>query len=359
MADPKVAIFDPYLAGLRRFRKELRNHSLALLPFNTLEQRLTENIRFSENLGETETLKADRSAIIYELNALSHEVLGASFNDLCDIHSLGDGVLAATQGVNGLASDISNTGFHGWAKNFTIAAQYPSKVRQFLSHVGRNEYEDAEHIYWELIYFLGTRELWNDCRLFARKMIDMSLKEGDVRTAGLVIVTGRVWPQLEQRRLSRAKSTLTAALPYILEARYRSDRAVFHEYMAEIEEAQGDLAVSVSHYREAIALTDAAGEGKLRLKMMFAEAKTDPVSSRSRMIALHLLADEFQRVNSYREGLVLIEIARTLHILKSIEALETAQRAYSLFEEKIMMPSNANVAHKLLKEISARHSHGG
>ena len=70
-----------YDRGLAALKAALPGeHQAALL---TLEDRLQSNLRKEKLFGGTETTRADRSAIIYELNDLALRVLGISFNDLC------------------------------------------------------------------------------------------------------------------------------------------------------------------------------------------------------------------------------------------------------------------------------------
>jgi hypothetical protein len=351
MTDPGLAIFEPYRVGLRKLARELGQHSPTSLVMRTLEQRLLENIRFGGISGDTPTLKAERSAIIYELNALALEELGSSFNDLCDEAGAGGVSLALNPTKTGLTLSAAPADNRGWARHTELATRYTARLKQFLTHVGKRQYEEAQHVYWELIYFVGTREFWDDCRLLSRRLLVLSDRERDFHMKGMVLVTGQVWPLLVNKKLTRAKVVLTDALRYLEADRHGAGLAVFYEYMADIEEASGDLDAALVQYREAINRAVGLDQHKLRLKMWFAEVKAEPLSSRSRLVALHLLANAFQEVQSYREGMVLIEVARTLHALRSIESLEAAQRAYALLHDQIMMPSNAGKAASVLNAI--------
>jgi len=344
-------IFEPYLLGLRKFARELATHSPALPALRTFEQRLLENVRCTLLAGNTDALKAERSQIIYELNALAYEVLNLSFNELCDLQSFVGPSTLPQLFAPGDTGGIDNRALRGWGQNQDIATTYSNNIKQFLFHVGRHEYEEAKHIYWRIIYFVGTRELWNDCRLLSSRLLKLADREEDSRTKGLVLITGKVWPLLSRRHLAEARIVLSEALD-CLHATASSDLAMFYEYMADIEAEEGsNTGSALSYYREALARTSGIDAHKVRLKMMFAEVKSESTSSRSRLIALHLLRDAFRELKSYREGLVLMEIARSLHALKSVEALEMARLAYSLLNDEIMMPSNAKKARRILNTL--------
>lgn len=349
--DPKALIFEPYVAGIRKFASEIGKHSSALLALRTFEQRLLENARYTLLCGDTETLKAGRSEIIYELNALAYEVLNSSFNELCDPPSL-DGLSFPPHSTTpGDSASIDTNALRRWDQCSQIAANHRDNIQQFLLHIGRQEYDEAKHLYWTLVYFVGTRELWNDCRLLSSRLVELSDREGDSRTKGLVLITGKAWPLLSRGHLQQAKVILAEALGCFHPTGASTDHAIFYEYMADVEKEGRNIGQALSYYGEALARSSGIDAHRLRLKMLFAEVKADPKSSRSRLIALTLLRDAFRELKSYKEGMVLIEIARSLHTLNSVEALETARLAYSLLNDQIMMPSNAKIARRLLNAI--------
>jgi hypothetical protein len=121
--------------------------------------------------------------------------------------------------------------------------------------------------------------------------------------------------------------------------------------MADIEKEGMNIGSALSFYREALVRSSGTDEHRLRLKIMFTEVQSEPISSRSRLIALQLLRDAFREMKSYKEGMVLMEIAKSLHALNSVEALEMARQAYTLLHDQIMMPSNGNKARRLLDAI--------
>ena len=351
MTDPKALIFERYMGGLGKFAREIGNHRSALLALHTFEQRLHENAQYTLFSGDTETLKAERSEIIHELNALAYEVLNSSFNKLCNLPSLDDVSFRPHSTVPGDSAIIDTNALRRWDQNSRIAANHRDSIQRFLIHVGRQEYEEAKHLYWQLVYFVGTRELWNDCKLLSSRMLRLSDREGDSRTKGLVLVTGKVWPLLATRHLQQAKAILPGAFDCFHAAGTGSDLAVFYEYTADVEKECGNIDQALSYYREAMSRSAGIDAHRLRLKMLFTEVNAEHGSSRSRLIALTLLRDAFRELKSYKEGMVLIEIARNLYTLNSVEALETARLAYSLLNDEIMMPSNATKAQRILNAI--------
>lgn len=72
-----------YEVGLQKLLEQLGNGHPRYRDALVYQQRLTENIKATRRHGDTETRRADRSAISYQLNALAGETLNQSFNDLC------------------------------------------------------------------------------------------------------------------------------------------------------------------------------------------------------------------------------------------------------------------------------------
>ena len=70
-----------YELGLRTLKTKLPDD--ARRDFAVFEQRLRDNLRRERLYGGTETTRADRAAIIDELNQLALTQAGVSFNDLC------------------------------------------------------------------------------------------------------------------------------------------------------------------------------------------------------------------------------------------------------------------------------------
>ena len=70
-----------YQLGLRTLKSRLPAD--ALDEFHVHEARLQENLHRERQYGSTETIRAERAAIIDALNQLAQTYLGMSFNDLC------------------------------------------------------------------------------------------------------------------------------------------------------------------------------------------------------------------------------------------------------------------------------------
>jgi len=77
-------------AGLHGLEYEVGLHTLkprlsgaALDEFSVHEAKLLDNLRRERLFGSTETIRSERAAILYALNQLARDHLGASFNDLC------------------------------------------------------------------------------------------------------------------------------------------------------------------------------------------------------------------------------------------------------------------------------------
>ncbi len=70
-----------YERGLTTLRAMLT--APAQRDFAVLEQRLRDNLRRERLYGSTETTRADRAAVIDELNQLALAHIGLTFNDLC------------------------------------------------------------------------------------------------------------------------------------------------------------------------------------------------------------------------------------------------------------------------------------
>lgn len=75
--------FVVYEAGLGRMLPQLAGEALEV-DARTLEARLRENLRFARVDGDTETRRAERSAILRELDALCTRALGLPFTLLCE-----------------------------------------------------------------------------------------------------------------------------------------------------------------------------------------------------------------------------------------------------------------------------------
>jgi hypothetical protein len=78
-------VYSSYEVGLRQLLHRLgQDHSLHVEAL-VYQQRLLENIAQSRRHGDTDTRKAERSAIIGQLNELALSALEVSFSELCGL----------------------------------------------------------------------------------------------------------------------------------------------------------------------------------------------------------------------------------------------------------------------------------
>jgi hypothetical protein len=75
--------FTAYENGLQQLLNQLGLNHPAYDDALTFQQRLTENIQRARRFGDTASRRADRAEVIDQLNALTLNTLGTSFNDLC------------------------------------------------------------------------------------------------------------------------------------------------------------------------------------------------------------------------------------------------------------------------------------
>lgn len=76
-----------YEDGLQQLLNQIPVHHRRYNELLTFQQRLTENINKAHRYGDAPALCADRSEIIEQLNHLSQDVIGQSFNELCGMQS--------------------------------------------------------------------------------------------------------------------------------------------------------------------------------------------------------------------------------------------------------------------------------
>ncbi len=74
--------FDDYRTGLRVLLTRLGTAHPRYADALVHEQRLRENLSLTEREGDTETRRAERTAVIDQLNQLAGETLGVSFLSL-------------------------------------------------------------------------------------------------------------------------------------------------------------------------------------------------------------------------------------------------------------------------------------
>ena len=171
------------------------------------------------------------------------------------------------------------------------------------------------------MYFTGTRELWNDRNHINSLMLDMAKKGADWRTCGIIIANGIVWPLTHNGEYAKAHSTLSISLEDFSKTKTPADKIVYYDSLAELHEESGHPSDAVDHYNTALELAKSARhdvqESKILYKRNFARVKSDPSASSSKIVALEQLRDNFSAIKSFREAIVNLEIAKTLHQLAS------------------------------------------
>ncbi len=316
----------------------------------TFEQRLNENIQESELYGDNEIQKTDRAKIIYELNKLSIEVLNYSFNDLCEI-SKNDSNIILNKTRQSQPSSIELLPLNAWTRFPKIASNYSNLLNQFSSLAQNGEYEEAKNLYWQILYFTGTRELWEDGTVISKQMLKLSKKEKDYKFCGSILAKGDAYRLMSIGNLEGAEKLLKKSLEYFNKDKNYRETGVFYNYLAELYENKGNINLAIEYYKEARKRLTGIDEHKVHLKRMFVEAKNEELKSKSRIIALTFLREEFSLLKTYREAMADIELSKSLYILKDPEALLVAQHAYNLLKNEILMPRNTYKAEKLLKTI--------
>jgi hypothetical protein len=339
----KEPIYSPYLTGLYLLVDRLGSEHPHYLRLLTLQQRLEENIRKALFDGDTETTSSDRASIIYELNRIAVSNLDTTFNSLC-----------SQSPARPAASLTANLPITAWTNAEALSPKYPFLLQKLNTLAKSDAYEDALSLYWKLMYFTGTRELWTDRDHINSIMLAMAKKAKDWRTCGLIIADGVAWPFIHTGQNTKAHSTLSSALPYL--SKTSSGLIVYYDSLAELHEASGHPSVATDHYNAALAHSKNAKhdlqEYKIIQKRNLTRVNADPIASASKLVALEQLRDKFKEIKSFREAIVDLEIAKTLHELNSSEALPVAMHAHHLLENEILMPSRAAKALRLIDRIS-------
>jgi tetratricopeptide (TPR) repeat protein len=250
------------------------------------------------------------------------------------------------------ASIWTNLPQTAWPRFREIDANYPELHKQLVLSLIEEDYDKAQDQYWNLLYYTGTRELWVDRAYLSRRLLDLSNKNGDYRTSGLILAKGDAWPLIYRRDFRGAKRMLTKARNAFVRARARSELGVFDEYMGDIYSETGNVRLADKIYLEARHKAREDDAHEIELKRLFMHAKHDSLGSRHRISELIRLRADFGERKSYWEGMVQIELAKSYHFLKAPEALITAEEAYSLLKHDVMMPTSAAEARRVVQLIA-------
>jgi len=343
-----------YINGINKLLEIIDRRHTNYLDVLVFQQRLIENISRTRLYGDTETRLAERAEIIHHLNQIALSVIGVSFNELCDY------AISKYQPVKQQPQADSKTTQvslppGAWIHLEEVSKIYAKGVKAISLLTDIKEYEYASSLYWKTLYYSGYRELWEDRDHLSRKIFNLSLQVKDYKTAGLILAKGMAYALMSQRKYSDAEYFLKKALVCFEKAHAHQEEWIYYDYMADIYGEIGHIDKAITYYQEARKRTNNIDEYQVYLKQLFLTAKHDPNGSKSQLVALTLLRDQFSSIKNYKEGLVEIEIAKTLYILRDVdEALAAAKRGYHLLNNVIIMPRNAKKAKNMLDFITEK-----
>ncbi len=238
-----------------------------------------------------------------------------------------------------------------WTRCREIALNYDNLKKQFSLLTRSGEYGQSKELYWQILYFTGTREFWNDRIELSKEMLKLSIKEKDYKTSGLIWAKGVAYHQINTRNFSDVKISLQNAYNCFIKAKAYPEIGVVYEYSAALNEETRQVCLAVDDYQKAMKKQSGMDKYKSYLKKRFVEEKNKDPKLLNRIIELAKLGENFSSIKSFREALVDIELAITLYLLKDPEALSTIEKAYNLLHNEIQMPRNADKAKKVLFAI--------
>lgn len=348
LSDGMYALYNRGFQKLIDLVKENRDCYQQVLVF---QQRLEENIYQVKHYGDTDGRRSQRSEIIANLNRLSLETTNVSFNELCDFPVTSTSLYTARSEVAG-GRDIVSLAPGAWTRVQPLSQTYDKHVEAISLLLDIDEYEQAKHLYWKILYFTGYRERWDERALLSKHLLKLSIKNNDYKSTGLILSKGIAYALITQKRYAQAQLVLAQALKNFRQANAYQEEGVFFDYMADIYEETGQLQKALSCYDLAMERYTDIDKYRVYLKRLFLMTKYDDLKSRSRIVALTLLRDQFSAIKNYREALVDIELAITFYALKDAqEARYRAQQAFNFFNNTIMMPRNAAKAVEVLQIV--------
>jgi tetratricopeptide (TPR) repeat protein len=244
-----------------------------------------------------------------------------------------------------------------WSNIPDLSGKMASYLTAFNALQEVDEYEYAKLIYWKILYFTGYRELWDDRLLLSKNLYKLSIRNNDFITAGLILSRGVSYAYLSQQKFLQARAALKSAWRYFSDSGYPAGKASCWDYMADIYAEQGRYKESLLCYEESIKNASGLERDQVRLKRLFQEIKNDTQASQSKVIALRMVAEDFYQLRDYREGLVKMELARTLFQLGDrVESQFYAEDAYQFFDGKSFMPRNRIKAEHILKQFKQQEA---
>lgn len=139
-----------------------------------------------------------------------------------------------------------------WTRFPEIANKYEALLKQLSILIKNGEYEQSINCYWKILYFTGTRELWHDRAILSNKLLALSIKEKDYKTAGQILAKGNAWPLIYKGNYHMAELFLEKALGYFTKANEYSEMGICYEYLADIYGQTGRLDLVRNNYKEAM-----------------------------------------------------------------------------------------------------------
>jgi len=130
----------------------------------------------------------------------------------------------------------------GWPRFRLLDSIYPQRRDALVACILDGDYEHAAALYWDLLYFTGTSELWTDRAFLSDRLLEMSRQRNDHETTGLILAKGQAWPLLYQEHFRSARTLLEQALESFVRA--RATAGIARARQTGLEAARGRIVVS-------------------------------------------------------------------------------------------------------------------
>lgn len=235
-----------------------------------------------------------------------------------------------------------------WPQFLEIDQDYRDLRKQLLHSISNKQYELANSQYHQILHYMGTRELWDDADFFSKQILDLSNQHKDYKNFGIIFIKGRAWQLLRRRRFNLAEDALEKAFDFL---KSRSEKGLFYDRIGDLYFEKGRVALANEFYTKARDHLRDVDAHKAELKRLFLKAQNINLDSSKRIDELTRLWGEFRSIKSYREGMVLIELAKSYHFLHAPEAISVADGAYKFLCNEVKMPSMTAKAEQILKFV--------
>lgn len=235
-----------------------------------------------------------------------------------------------------------------WPQFLEIDQNYTDLRKQLLYSISNKQYELANSQYHQILHYMGTRELWDDADFFSKQILYLSNQHKDYRNFGIILIKGRAWQLLRRRRFNLAEDVLEKAFDFL---KSRSEKGLFYDRIGDLYFEKGRVALASEFYTKARDYLRDVDAHKAELKRLLLKAQNINLDSSKRIDELTRLREEFRSIKSFREGMVLIELAKSYHFLHAPEAISAADSAYKFLCNEVRMPSMTAKAEQILKFI--------